>query len=319
MDVELRKYELKDGPNTVALFPAMKSSTYGLGFLLPLPISDYNNIIIVKEYRNRISEILESLKELSREEKSVMTIIPFLEKSHYSINTNGFHGEEATGTMVLDLENNPPEKIWREIFTNKKKQREKIKQLENDGYKRKRIENREDLDTYYQYYKKNMNFIHATPLEFKHFDLILKNYDKSEVNAWLLTDGENVAGGLISFYYDPLKTVDVKYLSLNRCLPKTYTPTFSLYWNAILQAQEVGAKTVCFGSTYPDPESGQYKIKERMGCEYEGKISYYVPRNFVVWKAFKLFKKLNGTLGRDYQTVFGQESSGKDSSKNVVQ
>jgi hypothetical protein len=149
---------------------------------------------------------------------------------------------------------------------------------------------------YYKYYSNNLNFINATPLDYRHFDLIFQKFDSRELSAWIFSDGNTVAGGLISFYYEPLRTMYGKYLALNRDVPRTYTPTYSLYWNAINQAHEMGCKAICLGSTSRDPHSGHYKLKERMGCVYEGKRSYYIPRNDVFWKAFKGFRKLDSKL-----------------------
>jgi hypothetical protein len=288
-DFKIKCFLLKDEMDSVGLVPFILSSVHGFPILLPIPISDYNNIII-KDHAAKVDEVFRSLKVLSKEQRSMLSVFSLPSNFGCSPNVRGLYEYEGTGHMTLDLEKYPPESVWNDIFNSKVGQRNDINKLERNGFEIRQISNKDDLTVFYKYYSHNMEHIGASPLSFDHFETIYDRCSSDEVRGWILTDGNQIAGGLISFLYGPSRTMYLKYLSLNRELIRTYTPTYTLYWNAINEAYRLGCRTVCFGSTSHNPKLGHYKMKERMGCQYEPKKSCYIPRNVLVGDSLRIYK-----------------------------
>jgi Acetyltransferase (GNAT) domain len=301
---KIKCYQLKDGTDQVGLVPFVLSAKYGFPILLPIPISDFTNVII-KDRRTNVDDLFWSLKRLSKDCRSMLSLFSLPKDIKCSPKVNGLYEYEATGHMILDLEKNPPDRVWNNIFNSKVGQRNDINKLERNGFEIKPIENNEDLSVFYKYYTQNMEFIGATPLGYDHFETIYANCSDDEVKGWTLTDGHQIAGGLISFLHRPSRTMYLKYLSLNRDLLRTYTPTYTLYWNAVNVAYGLGCETVCFGSTSHNPKLGHYKMKERMGCQYEPKKTCFIPRNILVGESLRIYKSAtSGALEKHVKKVF---------------
>ena len=106
----------------------------------------------------------------------------------------------------------------------------------------------------------------------------------------LLHKNDKVFGGLLSFLWPQQKTIYLRYLALNRDISNRYSPSYYLYWDAIVRASQMGYTTVCFGSTPPDPDEVHYRLKKKFGCYYEENYSMIFPLSFTFKVAYNTYQ-----------------------------
>lgn len=257
----------------VALCPFYEAAIYGIKGLVSLPSSDHNHIIITDKEDPLIAyHILDKCREIAKENKLFFILITTLSE----LTKDYFNSYKPlpyiiTGNMMLNLEELPSNKIWSEILS--KRERKHIRAFEKDGFRIKEVTSIEDIKTFFKYYKKNLEYINATPYPFSHFKDLLNTYSSKEMTFTLLYKNETIVGGGLAFLSDNKKTMYLRYLSLNRNVPTRYRPTYKIWWDCINKASEMGYSRVCFGRTPPYSKDIHYQFKEKFGCHYEKEYS----------------------------------------------
>ncbi|MDO8725279.1 MAG: hypothetical protein Q7J35_04345 [Candidatus Methanoperedens sp.] len=276
----------------VALCPFYEDVIQGIRGLMPLSRSDYNHIIITDKYDPLIAyHILEKCKEIARNSRLFFILITTQSESTIDhFNRYNSLGYPIGGTMVLNLDEHNPDKIWNEILSNQ--DRKYIRRFEKDGFRVKKVNSIEDIKILYKYYETNLKYINAIPYPFSHFEDLLNIYSSTEMIRTLLCKNEIIAGGHLSFLDEPNKTIHLRYLSLNRNLPTRYHPTLYIEWDIIKTASEMGYRRICFGRTLPYPEDIHYKLKEKFGCQYEKEYSIIIPTSYLFKIIYPIYYNL---------------------------
>jgi len=285
----------------IATCPFYESSLKGFKGLMPLPNSDYHHILVDKQNFNHLvaKTITNKCHDISKKNRLSFILINTLSKE---IKDN-FNEPNLfpfpwyiIGTMILDLKENHPEKIWNNIFSQKGKQRKYIRRFIKDGFKIKEVKSLKDLKIFYKYYKTNLEYINAVPYSFSHFEEIWNTYSSTNMITTLLYKNEKVFGGQLHFLYPSRKTIYLKYLALNRDIPRKYTPTYYIFWDAIVRASQMGYTTICYGSTNPNPDEIHYQIKKKFGCYYEESYSIVFPLSVTFKVAYHTYQFANKHL-----------------------
>jgi hypothetical protein len=268
--------------NTIfGIFPFVEKKIHMFNGLVPLQGFGHYNAII-RDYRDN-SAIQYFITELQRnnENQKINSFI-CLSTLHKEIIDNlknfmifPFGGD---GNMILNLQKSPPEKIW-ENFSAKKGQRKFIRRFDEKGYSITEISSHEEMKLFYRYYKENINYIGGSLQPFSHFTDLWNNLFSEEMRITILSKDSLIAGGLLMFLYKPQKVVYLNYLSLNRDLPNTYHPTYSLFWEAINWAWNNNYEKISFGPQYLDEKNPRYRIKNEFGGEFEPIFSKMIPLN----------------------------------------
>jgi len=263
LNIDLKYWIIWKGQKMVGILPFMNRPLVFLKGLEPIPHSEFNNILLKDDL---------DLRDLDK----VLTL--FASKySFLSLNMDSkllwdhmgynHHSSENTGNMVLDLRQNPPDKIW-EDFTARKGQRRFIRRFGEKGFWIREIHEQEDMKTFYRYYAENLARINGDILPLAFFQSLLEAYSQDEMRVTLLSKEDICAGGLLTFVHPASKTVYFEYLSLNRGLPNTYHPTYPLFWEGLNWAWDNGYQKVSFGRQRFDPKSARFQIKAGFGAKY---------------------------------------------------
>jgi predicted N-acyltransferase len=194
--------------------------------------------------------------------------------------------------MILDLRENSPDRIWKNILS--KKARNKIRHFEKDEFAVSTGISVDRLKTFYRYYRENLLHQGGSPFPFSHFEQIVKTYGENEVVLILLARGPEVAGGLLTFVYPKKKTMYAPYASINRKLPSRYTTLDYMCWDTVKRAAEMGVEKLSFGYAPPNPNHPDFVKKQRFGCKYEGYRSLFFPTS----STFKFAYSAYGLLKR---------------------
>jgi lipid II:glycine glycyltransferase (peptidoglycan interpeptide bridge formation enzyme) len=183
------------------------------------------------------------------------------------------------GTMILDLTNNPPDRIWQHHFTKDGQQRNKIRHFEKDGFVIDDALSRENIHTFHKYYEANLRHIgvQALPVSFLEKLVTAFSSGSDRIMLALLRKGEFVAGGLLGIFWDAKKVLYERYFALNRTLSTRYTPAYYLYWYSIKRFYEDGCRFVDFGGSTSDPKSIHFRMKAEFGCRFIRKYRALIP------------------------------------------
>lgn len=179
------------------------------------------------------------------------------------------------GDMVLDLSEVPPEELWK-TFSAKKGQRKFIRRFDENGFSVTEAESQEDLDQFYRYYAENIKRIGGTLQPYSRIS-DLRDSMPDDVRITLLSKGSIVAGGMLMLSDRSRRTVYTTYLSLNRDLPKTYHPSYYLWWEAINWAWDHHLEKVSFGAQRLEEDNPRYRIKYDFGARFQPLYSGMIP------------------------------------------
>ena len=217
----------------------------------------------------------------------------FLDNITFEMVSNG-----NLGNMMLNLKQKPPDAIWESILT--KDDRYRIRMFERDGFEVRAIEERHDLERFYQYYSATMNHIDGQILPFSFFERLMDSFSPNELMVMVLTKDDIFAGGSLALMDPVRKTFYGKYLAINRDLPNRYTPTHCIIWESINWAWNNGYETMSFGRQSLDPKNPRFQKKLKFGAEYVPIHSYVV----LLSKAASLLYRSKITLARSHQRFF---------------
>lgn len=179
------------------------------------------------------------------------------------------------GDMVLNLSEVPPEELWK-TFSAKKGQRKFIRRFDENGFCVTEAESQEDLDLFYKYYAENIKHIGGKPQPYSRISE-LRGSMSGDVRITLLSKGSVVAGGMLMISDRSRRILYTTYLSLNRNLPKTYHPSYYLWWEAINWAWDNHLVKVSFGAQRLEEENPRYRIKYDFGARFQPIHSGTIP------------------------------------------
>jgi hypothetical protein len=258
--LQLRYYLIFEGQRVVGICPFVEQSMKKLfRGLNGIPRSDYNNIILDGIIDpDHINEIL-SLFSKRYSYLFFDTYDPALpERIEYDNIPN-----EAGSNMLLDLNHNSPEVIWKEILS--KDDRYKITRFEKGGFVVQEITDGDAIEDFYKYYAENLNHIKGYVLPHACFQKLLDIFSPDEVRVAVLTNNGLFAGGNLTMLDPARKIAYFTFLALNRNLPNKYSPTYYLSWEGINWAWENGYERVSFGRERPD--NPRVRGKQKFGAE----------------------------------------------------
>ncbi|HKM77810.1 MAG TPA: hypothetical protein VJZ03_01940 [Candidatus Bathyarchaeia archaeon] len=284
----------------VALCPLYKTKIKWFSGLTTLPNSVYDHILVTDKQDSMIIEhALTKIKDLmKREEFSYATLGLTAEMKNYfpDLSLPLF---QTGGNMVLNLQENPVDKIWSSRFA--KKQRFLIRRFENDGFTANEIHSSEDMETFFRYYAKNIDYVNVGrkvsdnqpyPGDCK-FERELVRIYKDEAILVILRRNQEIAGGALFLQFKSGRKMYSRILWPNRDLPKRYQhtgPTLALCWYGVRRAVEMGFSTFCFGDTPDNSEDIHYWIKSRFGAQFQRRYAAIFSESLVFSLAYNAFR-----------------------------
>jgi len=285
----------------VAICPFCENIIRGFRGLAPIPNSDYRHLLIGKQNINHviIKEILKKTKKILKNNKLSFILITTISKeiknyfnkyTSYAYPIFGINGQ-----FKLNLNENNPEKIWHNIFSErgKGKPRQYIRKFEKEEIKIKEAKSISDLKVFYKFYKANLEFKNIKPYPFSYFKEVWNTYTSTDIRITLLHKYEQIFGGLMAFLYPPKKTMYLRHLAINRAIPGSYHPTYYLIWNAVKKASEMNYNNICFGETPYEPDKATFRIKMKFGCSYEPEYSSIFSLRPLFKTSYNIYKYIN--------------------------
>lgn len=179
------------------------------------------------------------------------------------------------GDMLVHLSRTPPDVIW-DSFSARSGQRKFIRRFEKDGFEVTEVRSLEEKKLFYQNYRENMTHVGGTVHPFARFMEIWDRF-YGEVRSTLLSKGEIVAGGLLTFLDRPRKTVYLTYLAINRNLPNRCHPSYALWWDAVNWAWESGYETASLGVQHHHDFNRRFRMKRDFSAHFRPIYSKMVP------------------------------------------
>lgn len=259
MELRSRYFLIRNEGSVVGICPFVEQSMKLFRGLNGIPRSDYNNIIldgisdpdhvneILSLFPKRYSYLFFDTYDPALPERIAYTNIP----------------NEAGSNLMLDLNQNPPEVIWKDILS--KDDRYKISRFEKGGFTVREIINGHDIEEFYHYYAENLNHIKGYALPLVHFERLLDSFSRDEVRIAILANNDVFAGGNLMLLDPAQRTAYFMFLALNRNLPNKYSPTYYLSWEGINWAQANGYERISFGRERP--ENHRVRGKQKFGAE----------------------------------------------------
>ncbi|WP_292365254.1 GNAT family N-acetyltransferase [Methanoculleus sp. UBA208] len=259
LKLKVRYYLILDDRKVIGICPFVEQSMKRFRGLNGIPRSEYNNIILDETFdADHINDIL-SLFSKRYSFLYFNTYDPGLpDKIGYHTVPN-----EDGSNVILDLNRNPPETIWKEILS--KDERYKVTRFEKGGFTVQEMEQGHGIEQFYRYYSDNLNRINGYVLPFTFFQRLLDAFSQNEVRIALLTRNGVFAGGNLAILDPARKTAYFQYLALNRDLPNKYSPTYYLSWEGINWAWENGYERISLGRERPD--NPRVRSKRKFGAE----------------------------------------------------
>ncbi|MFH1673414.1 MAG: GNAT family N-acetyltransferase [Pseudomonadota bacterium] len=261
-----------------------------------LPESDFGGPLTVEPETPAVLKALNDyLPEVCREKNITYAKIRCpSETTGRHFNTRGMTTDTASGSMNLNLEQHPSDFIWDEVFTQKDGQRTYIRRFEKDGFRNIEAQSIKDLDTFYELYYRNMNYIGGAVHPYSFFRKLWDELHPEHFNIILTVGNGRCIGGEGFFLYRPRKTVYQTFIGLDRNVETQYRTYFYLSWGLLKWCEANGFKTVSFGGTPADPKSANYSQKSKFGANFN--------QDYVVCLPFKrsrfLVREATLKLGR---------------------
>jgi len=261
LKLKLRCYLILEDQRVVGICPFVEKTSMGIfRGLIGLPHSEFNNIILDGSFD--ISQLNDILSFFSRDYSFLHLGTYRLEIQDYLTYRN--LTVEDTGNMMLDLKQSPPEAIWSTFSRN---MRQNIQIFEKNGFEIREVHQPAEIETFYQYYAKNIKHINGDILPFSFFQRLLESYP-DRVRIAVLANDDTFAGGSLSLSSPDRKTAYYQYLALNRDLPNKYTPTYPIYWDLVNWAWNSGHEKLSFGRQGLDLKNPRFQSKAKFGAEY---------------------------------------------------
>lgn len=206
----------------------------------------------------------------------------------------------SSGSMNVDLTEQPPDYIWDKVFTQKSGQRTYIRRFEKDGFQNVEAQSTKDLDTFYDLYQRNMSYIGGAPHPYSFFRQLWEKLYPDYFNILLTLGKGRCIGGEAFFIYPPQRTAYQTFIGLDRNVETQYRTYFYLSWGLIQWCAKNGFRVVSFGGTQADPRSSNYSQKSKFGAsfnqDYVVCLPFDRPRFLVREVALKLGRAVHNRL-----------------------
>jgi hypothetical protein len=264
----------------VALCPFFKRKFFGFrGFVsLPDPTLNPCDHLVMDLADGALEGIVIALRNIAEQEGRSIIVLGVSEEQKNLFAKLNLPLYAVGGRMVLDLSENPPDRIWTHKFHNN--QRNKIRRFDKDGFRLEYGESLDDIASFYSFYETNLLHIGGRPFPISFFEMLLNRYPGTAPDRVMLTTlrgKESIAGGLLGLFWEARKTFYWRYFSLNRRLPNVYTPFYYLLWHAVKDTYDVGGRIVDFGGVDYDPSNVHFRMKSDFGCHFVHKYLTIIP------------------------------------------
>lgn len=287
LGLDLTYYLIRRNEEVVGACPFVERRTMHFRGLTSLPISEFNTIILDESLEDDDIDTIVSLFSTKYSFIQLTTCNPaILAKIGYDTSS-----VEESGTMILDLRENTPERIWNDILM--ARDRKNIRRFERENFTFHDVRRDEDIDLFYRYYLQHMRHIRGDVLPVTFFRTLFDSFTPDEMRMVMLMRDHEVAGGEI-ILSDPLQsTAYFMFLIVNRAFPNRYTPTLYLNWESIVWARDRGYDYLSFGTQKMDPNNPRFRNKARFGAEYVPVHSTLVLLTRTASMLYRLKKGLN--------------------------
>ncbi|HYW00152.1 MAG TPA: hypothetical protein VE862_01710 [Candidatus Acidoferrum sp.] len=280
----------------VALCPFYKTKIKCFNGVATLPNSIYDHIIVSDKQDFQLAKkIQNTIRDLLRQEKLTFAIVGLTsEMKDYFYGLPVSSPYPTGGNQVLNIQENSIDNIWNSLFS--KHQRNKIRRFVKEEFTPDEINSKEDLDTFFRYYTKNMEYknigrklSNEYPPDCKFEREIIKTYNR-EVIVVMLRRKEDVAGGALFLSFKSGRKMYLRLLWPNRDLPNTFSPAWYLCWFGVNRAHEMGFSTFCFGDTPDNPDDVNYQIKAKFGAQFQRRYATILSENKIFSLTYNLFR-----------------------------
>jgi len=263
LNVDPTYWIISRGRKIVGIVPSKNRTLMFLKGLETLPHSEFNSILLDDNFNpqdlHEILTLFASKYSFLFLNTNKQEFLDYIEYDHYL--------SDNVGNMVLNLQQKPPETIWKN-FPAKNGQRKFIRRFDEKGFKIHETREQEDMKTFHRYYAENLIRINTDVLPLTFFQKLPEIFSANEMRVTLLSKENTYAGGLLTFMHPASKTAYFQYLSLNRNLPNTYHPTYFLFWEGLNWACDNGYEKISFGRQKMDLKNPRFRIKADFGAEY---------------------------------------------------
>lgn len=253
--VKLNYFLFFRGNDIIGILPFIQSRRLLCNGYIPIPYSDFNNCII----HDKDPGILQHLLGKFREQKCSYIVLNSFNQDMLNIPTRFPQFPHSDfGNMVANLSKFPPEGIWESLSKNKK---QKIQIFEKRGFTIKEISSLDELKLFYKFYAQNIENIHGILQPYSFFKILWDKLFPDNMRITLLSKGELIAGGGLSFIYAPQKTYYCGYMALNRGLSNKFSPSYFIYWDSINWTWNAGFKKISLGIQTSNATNPHYLMK----------------------------------------------------------
>jgi len=272
LSLETEYLVIRDGRGKLAgVCPFALTSKLKLFRILDsLPESDFGGPLVIEEKATEaLTALNDYLPELCRKKHVTYAKIRCSSEtlaSHFK--AKGMTIDTSSGSMNLNLEQTPSDFIWNEVFTQKSGQRTYIRRFEKDGFQNIAARDINDLDTFYNLYRRNMTYIGGAPHPYSFFRKLWDELYPEYFNIILTVGNGRCIGAEGFFIYPARKTAYQIFIGLDRDVGTQYRTYFYLCWGLIKWCEENGLKIVSFGGTPADPDSTNYSQKSKFGATF---------------------------------------------------
>jgi hypothetical protein len=271
-------YLLYRNDEVIGLFPLVDHEIRVFNGLVPCSDPQHLHAILGRRGdRDTMHAVIEGFRGLNRGRKrpSYICLSTVHEADLGALAEYPLYPFAEIGDMLIHLSRTPPDAIW-DSFSARSGQRKSIRRFEKDGFEVTEVRSLEEKKLFYHHYQENMAHVGDVVQPFARFVEIWDSFI-GEIRTTLLSKGEVVAGGLLTFLYRPTNTVYLTYLAINRNLPNTYHPSYALWWDAVRWAWENGYETASLGIQHQHDPNRRFQTKKDFGARFEPIHSRMVP------------------------------------------
>jgi hypothetical protein len=298
---------IRDRGKIVGVCPGFVTALWGLKIYSSLPKSDYGGPLFNSTYSVKATRFLRNFLKGYCSEKDISYVkLCFLGNMPEQFSEEPFTRiDRGKGIAEIDLKETPSEFIWKKVLS--KKDRNKIRRFEKDGFRFEGIKSKSGLKEFYSLYHSNMMYIRASAYPYRFFENLWGMLPTEEFRVWLVT-GERSLGGIGCFVYH--QRLYVTYAAINRELNLSkYALVPYMLWNLIRWSEEHGVRYSSIGSTPSDPTHPYHHQKLGFGAKFLQQETALIPFSYnakafliVRGRAISAWKAVRDLLPRNFKT-----------------
>lgn len=273
-----RNYLLYRNDEVIGLFPLADHEIRVFNGLVPCSDPQHLHAVLGRQGdRDTMHAVIEGFRGLNRGRRrpSYVCLSTVHEADLEALLEYPLYPFAELGDMLVDLSRTPPDALW-DSFSARRGQRKSIRRFRKDGFEVTEVHSPEEKKLFYHHYQESIAHVGGTVQPFARFVEIWDSFS-GDVRTTLLSKGEIVAGGLLTFLDRPRKTVYLTYLAINRDLPNAYHPSYALWWDAVTWAWENGYETASLGIQHQHDLNRRFRMKRDFGAHFRPIYSKMVP------------------------------------------